>query len=363
MSLGREGIEKPTLSQILDNEDGRHVVEFAVENIRLDDWRAKNLAWRLSPVSTALADKLFRRMIEVESEDPDILGSYAVLFLMNERGDLDAAETYYKRAIEADPKHANNLGNYALFLENERGDPDGAETYYKRAIEADPKHANNLGNYATFLKNERGDPDGAETYYKRAMKAAPKNASILGKYATFLANERGDLDAAETYFKRSTIEADPKHATCLGNYGQFLVGTAQQLEGQKMLLSAVNAIQRLDRDNVSGMGELCVSLWLVSRIQGHDATQWERGFKYCIQKDFKQPRSWTFDSMLKQAEATLSQDEFAYAKALSAAFLDAGVVADLERFGPDRAPVDPWIPRASRNHSVKTATNRRLSTT
>ncbi|TRD14105.1 tetratricopeptide repeat protein [Palleronia caenipelagi] len=31
------------------------------------------------------------------------------------RGDHDAAEALYARAIEADPKHANNLGNYAKF--------------------------------------------------------------------------------------------------------------------------------------------------------------------------------------------------------------------------------------------------------
>ena len=37
------------------------------------------------------------------------------------------------RAIKADPKHANNLGNYGLFLADARGDADKAETYCKSA--------------------------------------------------------------------------------------------------------------------------------------------------------------------------------------------------------------------------------------
>ena len=57
----------------------------------------------------------------------------------------------YKRALEADPKHANNLGNYALFLENDRKDSDAAEAMYKRALEADPKRANTRANLARLL--------------------------------------------------------------------------------------------------------------------------------------------------------------------------------------------------------------------
>jgi Tfp pilus assembly protein PilF len=44
-----------------------------------------------------------------------------------------------------------HLSNYALFLRNNRKDLDGAERYYRLALEADPKVANNLTNYAGFL--------------------------------------------------------------------------------------------------------------------------------------------------------------------------------------------------------------------
>jgi len=57
----------------------------------------------------------------------------------------------YKRAIEADPNHAINLGSYGVLLNDVRHDYDQAEVMYKRAIEADPNGANNLGNYARYL--------------------------------------------------------------------------------------------------------------------------------------------------------------------------------------------------------------------
>jgi Tfp pilus assembly protein PilF len=45
------------------------------------------------------------------------------------------------------------LGNYALLLKR-WGRVADAEDHFRRAIEADPRHANNLGNYAGLLKKQ-----------------------------------------------------------------------------------------------------------------------------------------------------------------------------------------------------------------
>ena len=82
---------------------------------------------------------------------------------------------YYKRALEADPNHANALGNYALFLNDIRQDYDQAETYYKKALEADPNHANTLGNYAHFLITCRGDLKRADSLIQQAFESADNN--------------------------------------------------------------------------------------------------------------------------------------------------------------------------------------------
>ena len=174
------------------------------------------------------AEKYYQRAIEADSKDAKNLGNYAN-FLNLQRQDYDKAEEYYQRAIEADPKRANTLGNYAIFLKNQRQDYDKAEEYYQRTIEADPKHANTLGNYANFLCDQRQDYDKAEEYYQRAIEADPKHANHLGNYASFLCDQRQDYDKAEEYYQRA-IEADPKHANTLGNYANFLCDQRQDYD-------------------------------------------------------------------------------------------------------------------------------------
>jgi tetratricopeptide (TPR) repeat protein len=108
----------------------------------------------------------------------------------------------FKRAVEADPNHANNLGNYAVFLQNIRRDYDAAEAMFKRAVEADPNHANHLGNYAVFLQNIRRDYDAAEAMFKRAVEADPDHANTLGNYAQMLL-ARGDSINGYEYLGRA----------------------------------------------------------------------------------------------------------------------------------------------------------------
>ena len=105
----------------------------------------------------------------------------------------DAADEMYRRALEADPSHANHMGNYAVFLRRVRGDHDAAEAMYQRALEADPSHTNNLGNYAFLLRRVRGDHDAAEAMYQRALEADPRHTNNLGNYASFLTDVCGAI--------------------------------------------------------------------------------------------------------------------------------------------------------------------------
>jgi hypothetical protein len=235
--------EKATLNKILSDEAGRHVVEFLVDNLPLEerDWGARALLRRLIEDSPDLADRLYKRMVRAASTDTDELWSYA-----------------------------------------------------------------------TFLNRERGDKDGAEVYFKRA------------------------------------IDANPKNASALSDYGQFLVGLARLSEGEKALLSAFEHYHRSERTNLA---EVCFSLWLVSRMQGNNAEDWERRYKFLLQKGFERWYRWSFDRMLEQAETILPKDEFEYAKALALAFLDESKVADLEQYGRWRI-LEPLDPRLSAVHGT-----------
>lgn len=86
-------------------------------------------------------------------------------------------------------KHAGRTAARALL--QERGDPDGAEQWYRRAIGAgNPVAMSHLG----ALLQERGDLDGAERLWRRAADAG-NTAAMAHLGALF--HERGDPDEAE----------------------------------------------------------------------------------------------------------------------------------------------------------------------
>ncbi len=67
-------------------------------------------------------------------------------------------------------------GNFALFMKNIRKNYDEAERLYRKALELDPKNANNTGNFANFMKDIRENYDEAERLYRKALELDPKHA-------------------------------------------------------------------------------------------------------------------------------------------------------------------------------------------
>jgi hypothetical protein len=119
----------------------------------------------------------------------------------------------------------------------------------------------------------------------------------------------------------------------------LLAGLGRLPDGEGTLLSA---FEHLDTAKSGVTAEVCFSLWLVSRLQEHDADRWERCFKFLIQQGFER-YPWSFDHMLKQAEKKLSSEELEYAKAMASAFLEESKVAELDRYERWRKlePLDP----------------------
>jgi Tfp pilus assembly protein PilF len=358
---GTEPSQEPvSVGRLLKDEGGGAVMKFIVERLSIGewDWLTSRLLQELKRNSPELGDRLLERILEV-ANNADTLDNYAVFlesigypadaetfykravesepkharclgnyarFLLR-REDIDGADAFYRRAIEADPRNAFNLGGYAVLLDCGRGNMDAAEAFHKRAIDAGPKNANILASYAVFLKNRRGNMRAAELFYKRSIEADPTNAFGLSGYAVFLENQRGNMKAAETFHRRA-IQADPKRGSLRANYGQFLAGLARLPDAERILLSA---FEHRDTATPSDTAEVCFSLWLVSRLQEHNAEHWERFFKYLIQQGFRR-YPWSFDRMLNQSEKKLSSEEFEYAKALALAFLDESKVPELNSY-------------------------------
>jgi MinD-like ATPase involved in chromosome partitioning or flagellar assembly len=156
----RLGYDEDLLKQILRLDEALDILKLYAENTSVS-FEATAIAKKIHSLSPTLVQKFDSFLLTLDQLHPDELGNYAI-FLKNTRKDHDAAEAFYKRAIDADPKHANNLGNYANFLADIRKDHDAAEAFYKRAIDADPKDAIHLGNYGQFLIGRARAADGLQ---------------------------------------------------------------------------------------------------------------------------------------------------------------------------------------------------------
>lgn len=291
-SGGLQGDEQLTVKTLLAEKDGSALLEFLVEWLPVSEheWAGRSLVGRFWELSPELANKLFLRLLSGSPNDANLLTFYAS-FLNRDGGDFDAAEAHFQKALEVDPNDDSNISQYADFLVQRRGDLNAAEDYYQRAIKADPSDAGNFANYARFLAQWRGNLVEAERYYEQALRVAPQEAAYLG------------------------------------DYGQILVAQGRLEEATAKLLSAFD-LRPKDKGDVA---ELCFSLWLAARMQGHDGKRWEAEFKRLIGSGFKR-HSWSFDAMLEKAKGVFLAEEFSYAQAMAAAFLDAKNVASLASF-------------------------------
>jgi superkiller protein 3 len=148
--------------------------------------------------------------------DPKLADAYNGLgVVLYKQGELEAAITYYQKAIQLNPKYAkayNNLGN-ALYYQ---GKLDEAITYYQKAIQLDPKYApayNGLGNALYY----QGKVEEAITYSQKSIQLDPKNVIAYNNLGIML-YKQGKLEAAITNYQKA-IQLNPKYAYAYTNLG------------------------------------------------------------------------------------------------------------------------------------------------
>ncbi|MBF0191838.1 MAG: tetratricopeptide repeat protein [Magnetococcales bacterium] len=229
-----------------------------------------------------LAERLFRQAIDLEPENPDLLGTFA-LFMHEVRHDPDQAETLYRQALRVNPNHGVNLDNFAVFLHEVRKDHDEAETHYRRALELEPELAIHVGNYALFLHEVRGDHDQAETLYRRALHAGPRDAIVLSNYALYLHDTRRDDDLAESLY-RQAVALDDRDANCLGNFALFMKNVRQDHDAAEALFLQALAV---DPDHAAHLGNYALFLKNVRR----DPDKAEAYYHRALQADPTDPNN------------------------------------------------------------------------
>ena len=127
--------------------------------------------------------------------------------MLQERGDLDAAEECLRTALRLQPDlpvAMYNLGNVLRMM----GRLQEAERHCRRAIEIDPASAAAFNNLATVL-GQRGDLDAAEAACRNALQIDPACAPVHSNLGSIF-RQRGDTRTAESCY-REALRLDPGH--------------------------------------------------------------------------------------------------------------------------------------------------------
>ncbi len=173
--------------------------------------------WRLAK-DLDLAEGYFRRA--VEAGDADAMANLADLF-WEERHDSDRAVQYYRMAV--DKGDTNAMNNLANIYRRELHDLDLAEQYYRMAVDKGVPSA--MYNLANLFREERQDLDQAERYYRMAVDKG--NVSAMNNLANLYREERQDLGQAEQYYR---MAVDKGHAGAMNNLANLCWQVCQDLD-------------------------------------------------------------------------------------------------------------------------------------
>lgn len=132
-----------------------------------------------------------------------------VRYLQGEIGDSEATQKAYEDAVARAPHDATIVGRLATYLAGV-DDPDAA-LVYRRALDLDQNHAENLYNFARFTQMS-GDHEEAIRLYRRAVGAAPRSVKALRGYAGLL-EATGAPGLARPMYERALAVAPTDDAT------------------------------------------------------------------------------------------------------------------------------------------------------
>jgi len=146
---------------------------------------------------------LYNQTVELSPDAYIILNNLGTVYW--HQGDLDKAESAWRRVLTMNPTHADVLNNLGL-LASRRGEYEEAVDYFKRAIQSRPSLGDphlNLGE--TYMK--MGQESLAEPQLRAAVALSPLNPRALNTLGQLLA-ETGRAQDAEDQF-RASIRIEP----------------------------------------------------------------------------------------------------------------------------------------------------------
>ena len=238
------------------------------------------------------AEAMYTRALAADPCNATALGNYANLLRI--QGHRDSAEEKYRAAIAADRQHAINLCNYSTFLWQVRGDHNAADGMFEKALQARPQRSETRELYSSFLSNwavelwDTGNIDGAEQCFQRSLEVDAGNALPLGNYANFLWIVRKNFDTAQEMYEEA-IQADPHGAGHhLTNRAGFLLACRSRDGGLQALAEAREALLGEDETLHSAQNLECAFYAFAhgQRAAAPEALREVRGF---LDRGFRSP--------------------------------------------------------------------------
>jgi len=135
------------------------------------------------------------------------------------KGKRSAADSRFRRAVEADPADPAIRRKYANFLRGV-GETDRALAQFDHASSLDPENASLRVEIANCHWS-RDEPDAAADQFEHALELAPENPDILATYGRFQWEQRGDIEGAVESL-RTALDIDGDHALAHLNYAVLL---------------------------------------------------------------------------------------------------------------------------------------------
>jgi protein O-GlcNAc transferase len=142
--------------------------------------------------------KKLKKQLQLESNNHQARQICDLGAILQEKGQLDDAITYYQKALQLNPNHAVAFYNLASAY-HKKGQSEKAIIYYQKVLQLD-QNAFAYNNLGTILQ-EKGELNEAITCYKNALKLNPDYDNAYTNLGSALL-ETGQLNEAEFYYRR-----------------------------------------------------------------------------------------------------------------------------------------------------------------
>jgi Tfp pilus assembly protein PilF len=189
--------------------------------------------------------------IRITTGRPKLNPQVASAYQAFQAGDLAAAQRDYQQVLKSEPKNIDALHGLAA-ISLRQGQPEAAEDYYFRILEADPKD----GAAQAGLIGLRGqvDPVQSESRLKNLLAGQPESPTLHFALGNLYARQGRWNDAQQAYFRAYTADSENP------DYQFNLAVSLDQLRQPKLALqyyqgALAAAAQRpaaFDRNQVAG---------------------------------------------------------------------------------------------------------------